>query len=308
MTSLRENMKELYEASLKQFMGDMSFKMDPGAGMGAASFRAKLEPQPPSDEAPLDLSQPVDLSRSQSRDAAAAADHHDDVVARHERPYDDAKSETQSESTENDGNVSMTDSNPASPSGLTSLASPGASNPLIPVPPKRFRTQLSQLQVKIMKSIYQYYKTPTMCECELLGREIGLAKRVIQVWFQNARAKEKKAKMQYPNYNPEVEVLAPPEVCKLCSFKYSHKYTVQDHLFSRRHIENIKAHIKATDRDLLQDSSAMPWDKHDNPRPVNHAPAAAPRAMTGQFRHDTSTKCKRNSCWILPVCTIKCSV
>ena len=32
-----------------------------------------------------------------------------------------------------------------------------------------------------MKNIFADYKTPTMAECEMLGKEIGLPKRVIQV-------------------------------------------------------------------------------------------------------------------------------
>lgn len=45
-----------------------------------------------------------------------------------------------------------------------------------------------------MKSVFGDYKTPSMTECEALGREIGLHKRVVQVWFQNARAKERKTR------------------------------------------------------------------------------------------------------------------
>ena len=58
--------------------------------------------------------------------------------------------------------------------------------------PRRVRTQMTQYQVNVMRLIFAEYKTPTMNECEQMGREINLKKRVVQVWFQNARAKEKK--------------------------------------------------------------------------------------------------------------------
>ena len=109
----------------------------------------------------------------------------------------------------------------------------------------------------------------------------------LQVWFQNARAKEKKAKMQYPNYSPELDMPAPPEVCKLCNFKYSHKYTVQDHLFSRRHIENVKSHIKATDRDLIQEGSKGLWER---PGSVDSRQMTPPVAV-GMGHHSSSSKC-----------------
>ena len=48
---------------------------------------------------------------------------------------------------------------------------------------------MSNVQVKMMKSVFENYKTPTMPECLDLGNNIGLQKRVVQVWFQNARAK-----------------------------------------------------------------------------------------------------------------------
>ena len=47
-----------------------------------------------------------------------------------------------------------------------------------------------------------------------------------QVWFQNARAKEKKSKLAFQQtFGNEVEFSRPPEECKLCNFTYSHKYT-----------------------------------------------------------------------------------
>jgi hypothetical protein len=101
-------------------------------------------------------------------------------------------------------------------------------------------------QVKVMKSLFADYKTPTMAECEMLGREIGLAKRVIQVWFQNARAKDKKYKLTQQKTSGEE--LDPPklsEECKFCGLKYSPKYSVQDHIFTKKHIDMIKASLES---------------------------------------------------------------
>ena len=102
------------------------------------------------------------------------------------------------------------------------------------------------MQIKVMKSIFQEYKTPTMSECAMLGQEVGLQKRVVQVWFQNARAKEKRAKLQLQQATGQQEdAMPPPEGCNVCpEFKYGHKFAVQDHLFTRAHLDNLKLAIE----------------------------------------------------------------
>lgn len=109
---------------------------------------------------------------------------------------------------------------------------------------KRFRTQMTTVMLKAMKSIFADYKTPTMAECEALGREIGLAKRVVQVWFQNARAKEKKARLQFAKaFGRELDLNTPAiEECKICNVKYSKHApnAMQEHLFSSSHIAKLK--------------------------------------------------------------------
>lgn len=50
---------------------------------------------------------------------------------------------------------------------------------------KRFRTHLSPMQVQVMKSLFNDYKTPSMSECDTLGHVIGLHKRVVQVCYRN---------------------------------------------------------------------------------------------------------------------------
>lgn len=107
---------------------------------------------------------------------------------------------------------------------------------------KRYRTQLSNLQVKVLKACFSDYKTPTMLECEALGNDIGLPKRVVQVWFQNARAKEKKAKLNLAKqFGTESTCTERPKTeCTLCCVKYSGCLSVRDHVFSQQHLAKVK--------------------------------------------------------------------
>ncbi|TNN87568.1 Zinc finger homeobox protein 3 [Liparis tanakae] len=107
---------------------------------------------------------------------------------------------------------------------------------------KRFRTQMTNLQLKLLKSCFIDYRTPTMLECEVLGNDIGLPKRVVQVWFQNARAKEKKAKLNMAKHFGinHTSYEGPKTECTLCGVKYSARLSVRDHIFSQQHISKVK--------------------------------------------------------------------
>uniref|UniRef100_A0A672PJP3 Zinc finger homeobox protein 3-like n=1 Tax=Sinocyclocheilus grahami TaxID=75366 RepID=A0A672PJP3_SINGR len=107
---------------------------------------------------------------------------------------------------------------------------------------KRYRTQMTNLQVKVLKACFSDYKTPTMLECEALGNDIGLAKRVVQVWFQNARAKEKKAKLSLAKQfgTESTSIDRPKTECTLCSVKYSSCSSIRDHVFSQQHLAKVK--------------------------------------------------------------------
>ncbi|XP_018411629.1 PREDICTED: zinc finger homeobox protein 2 [Nanorana parkeri] len=109
---------------------------------------------------------------------------------------------------------------------------------------RRYRTQMSSLQLRILKACYSEYRTPSMQECDCLGSEIGLQKRVVQVWFQNARAKEKKAKLQgLVCTTPSNEGPQPTE-CTHCNVKYGPTIPCRAHIFSRQHIARLRASIQ----------------------------------------------------------------
>lgn len=55
---------------------------------------------------------------------------------------------------------------------------------------KRYRTQMSHRQVNILKVLFGDFKTPSMIDCENIGREIGLPKRVVQVGFMKSNCNE----------------------------------------------------------------------------------------------------------------------
>lgn len=107
---------------------------------------------------------------------------------------------------------------------------------------KRFRTQMTNLQLKVLKTCFSDYRTPTMLECEVLGNDIGLPKRVVQVWFQNARAKEKKSKLNMAKHFGinQTGYEGPKAECTLCGIKYSARLSVRDHIFSQQHISKVK--------------------------------------------------------------------
>ncbi|GFU29461.1 hypothetical protein NPIL_447991 [Nephila pilipes] len=61
---------------------------------------------------------------------------------------------------------------------------------------KRPRTTISTIQLEALKLAYQRSSKPSRHVREQLSAETGLDMRVVQVWFQNRRAKEKRLKKE----------------------------------------------------------------------------------------------------------------
>lgn len=167
-----------------------------------------------SGESPLDLSKPVDLSRSVKLSLGGLSNLLEEQHGGPPRPSSDCGllTDLSERSICDDDSMSETteflddESGPASPASSTQSTRQGPASGNIgntPGPPvtgtqsssntgqsggKRYRTQMSATQVKVMKSLFSDYKTPTMAECEMLGREIGLPKRVVQVSIDDPRA------------------------------------------------------------------------------------------------------------------------
>lgn len=67
---------------------------------------------------------------------------------------------------------------------------------------RRPRTHLSCLQLSILQSCYETCAHPNAMECEAIGTELSLPLKVVQIWFQNTRAKEKRWRLQQEKMSP----------------------------------------------------------------------------------------------------------
>ncbi|XP_011487102.1 zinc finger homeobox protein 4 isoform X1 [Oryzias latipes] len=91
----------------------------------------------------------------------------------------------------------------ASPSTpAVAKSSPGDGGFLSHSSSRRPRTHLSCLQLSILQSCYETCAHPNAMECEAIGSELNLPLKVVQIWFQNTRAKEKRWRLQQEKLSP----------------------------------------------------------------------------------------------------------
>lgn len=67
---------------------------------------------------------------------------------------------------------------------------------------KRMRTSFKHHQLRTMKSYFAINQNPDAKDLKQLSQKTGLSKRVLQVWFQNARAKWRRNVMRQDVNNP----------------------------------------------------------------------------------------------------------
>uniref|UniRef100_A0A5S6R0G8 Uncharacterized protein n=1 Tax=Trichuris muris TaxID=70415 RepID=A0A5S6R0G8_TRIMR len=63
--------------------------------------------------------------------------------------------------------------------------------------PKRMRTSFKQQQLRTMRAYFQLNHNPDAKDLKHLAQKTGLTKRILQVWFQNARAKFRRSVMTH---------------------------------------------------------------------------------------------------------------
>lgn len=218
-TDVEASLKKYYEEAMKRYMGELHGHTSNGKQEPAVNQTSSN-----TGESPLDLSKPVDLSRPMKLNLGGLSSLLDDQQhsVSHFRGGSDCGplTDLSERSICDDDSMSETteflddESGPASPASSTQSSRHGGGTLITPSGPgasvtgtgstgggsttsgnqsagKRYRTQMSATQVKVMKSLFSDYKTPTMAECEMLGREIGLPKRVVQVSIVGAATNER---------------------------------------------------------------------------------------------------------------------
>ncbi|KAG8190085.1 hypothetical protein JTE90_006025 [Oedothorax gibbosus] len=87
--------------------------------------------------------------------------------------------------------------------------------------PKRMRTSFKHHQLRAMKSYFSVNHNPDAKDLKQLSQKTGLSKRVLQVWFQNARAKWRRNLLRQQSQGPEIaqdckplsELASQPQFC-----------------------------------------------------------------------------------------------
>ncbi len=78
---------------------------------------------------------------------------------------------------------------------------------------KRMRTSFKHHQLRVMKSYFELNHNPDAKDLKQLSQKTGLSKRVLQVWFQNARAKYRRNQTNIDPDTPSTKTMATMQNC-----------------------------------------------------------------------------------------------
>ncbi|XP_070143773.1 zinc finger protein 2 isoform X2 [Drosophila kikkawai] len=145
---------------------------------------------------------------------------------------------------------------------------------------KRLRTTILPEQLNFLYECYQSESNPSRKMLEEISKKVNLKKRVVQVWFQNSRAKDKKSRNQrhYAHISDENsyddggssskdnvgqdnnEITNILQDCQLCQVT---QVNLQKHAFSVEHIDKMKKFLEQTTSELYgSDDSDSDREKH----------------------------------------------
>ncbi|XP_017062558.2 zinc finger protein 2 isoform X2 [Drosophila eugracilis] len=152
---------------------------------------------------------------------------------------------------------------------------------------KRLRTTILPEQLNFLYECYQSESNPSRKMLEEISKKVNLKKRVVQVWFQNSRAKDKKSRNQrhYAHISddnsydgssgkevvndqkgndepvePDLEISL--QDCQLCQVT---QVNIQKHAFSVEHICKMKKLLEQT-TELYAQSNGSGSDDNDSDR------------------------------------------
>lgn len=125
---------------------------------------------------------------------------------------------------------------------------------------RRHRTTLTAMQIQAMKSIFIHCRSPSHNELGILGNVLSLDMRVVQVWFQNQRAKLKKQerdmfyreKPVFPEATPSIIELPKCDRihCLVCNQNLNPSISKQVHLFSNDHLIILMRYLVTKSNDM----------------------------------------------------------
>uniref|UniRef100_A0A3B3BM17 Homeobox domain-containing protein n=1 Tax=Oryzias melastigma TaxID=30732 RepID=A0A3B3BM17_ORYME len=98
---------------------------------------------------------------------------------------------------------------------------------------KRQRTTITPEQLEVLYQRYSLDSNPTRGVLESIARDVGLTRRVVQVWFQNTRARERKGQFRSVGPGSSFTLGLNHLRCPFCRALFKVKSALDAHMRSR---------------------------------------------------------------------------